>query len=98
MKGQGHERNFLAPFVSGIMAIKRRDGFRFVLTRVDLGLDARIKAQPSLLMLELPIYFAIFPPFAKSWLFFGFLFFLALAGGSAVWRVLISGGFAWELP
>jgi hypothetical protein len=71
MKGQGH---FLAPFVSGVVVIKRWDGFRFALTRVGLGLDARIKAQPSLLMLELPLYFIIFPPFEKSWFFFLFSF------------------------
>ena len=72
--------------------------FSIVLTRVGLGLDARIKAQPSLLMPELPLYFVIFPPFGKSWLFFGFLFFLALARGSAVLRVLDSSGFPQELP
>ena len=44
MKGQGHGRNFLAPFVLGVVAIKRWDGFRFALTRVGLGLDARINA------------------------------------------------------
>jgi hypothetical protein len=72
--------------------------FSIVLTRVGLGLDARIKAQPSLLMPELPIYFVIFPPFEKSWFFFCFLFFFALAGGSAVLRVFDSGGFPRELP
>ena len=98
MKGQGHGRNFLAPFVLDVVVIKRWDGFRLALTRVGLGLDARIKAQPSLLMLELPLYFIIFPPFEKSWFFFCFLFSFALAGGSAVLRVLDSGGFSRELP
>ena len=61
--------------------------FSIVLTRVGLGLDARIKAQLSLLMPELPIYFVIFPPFEKKLvLFFCFLFFFTLVGGSAVLR------------
>ena len=73
--------------------------FSIVLTRVGLGLDARIKAQLSLLMPELPIYFVIFPPFEKKLvLFFCFLFFFTLAGGSAVLKVLDSGGFPRELP
>ena len=70
--------------------------FPITWTRVTPGLDARIKAQPSLLMPELPIYFVIFPLFQKKVVSFVLSFFL-LAGGSAVLIVLDSGDFPREL-
>ena len=71
--------------------------FPITLTRVSPGLDARIKAQPSLLMRELPIYFVIFPLFQKRLVLFMLSFFV-LTGGSAALIVLDSGDFPRELP
>jgi hypothetical protein len=91
MKGQGHGRNFLAPFVSGVVVIKMGEGFQ-LLRHVSTWGWTHVSRPTVPFNAKSAHLFRHFPSVSKKLASFLHSF-TVLAGGFAVLVVLGSGGF-----
>jgi hypothetical protein len=83
MKGQGHGRNFLAPFVSGVVVIKMGEGFQF-LRHVSTWGWTHVSMPTVPFNAKSAHLFRHFPPLSKKLASFLHSF-TVLAGGFAIW-------------